>query len=173
MTANSLSELKSQIDTALSGFLPTHSAIAPAILEAMRHGVLGGGKRLRPMLACASAEACGGSWQGALSAGCATEFIHAYSLIHDDLPAMDDDELRHGLPSTHIAFGEAKEHEEIVKSFLSFSSSDSKTSYETSVIHSILYGALPPETKISTSPSLEPGQDRSINFVSISNIFSG
>lgn len=107
MTANSLTELKSQIDSALSGLLPTHSAIAPAIVAAMRHGVLGGGKRLRPMMACASAEACGGSWQGALSAGCATELIHAYSLIHDDLPAMDDDELRHGLPSAHIAFGEA------------------------------------------------------------------
>lgn len=107
MTATSLNELKAHIDTALDGFLPAYSQIAPAIIDAMRHGVLGGGKRMRPMLACAAAEACGGTWQSAIPAGCATELIHAYSLIHDDLPAMDDDELRHGLPSTHIAFGEA------------------------------------------------------------------
>lgn len=77
------------------------------MLDAMRYAVMGGGKRLRPMLACASCEAFGGDYKTALPASCAFEFIHAYSLIHDDLPAMDDDELRHGRPSTHVAFGEA------------------------------------------------------------------
>ena len=104
---NSLADLKTRIDRALTEYLPTDSVIAQAVVDAMRHSVLGGGKRLRPMLACATAQACGANPELALSSGCATEFIHAYSLIHDDLPAMDDDELRHGLPSTHVAFGEA------------------------------------------------------------------
>jgi geranylgeranyl pyrophosphate synthase len=104
---HNLAELKAHIDCALADFLPTKSAIAQAVVDAMGHSVLGGGKRLRPMLACATAYACAGHPDVALSAGCATEFIHAYSLIHDDLPAMDNDELRHGLPSAHIAFGEA------------------------------------------------------------------
>ncbi|NKC00208.1 MAG: geranyl transferase [Pseudomonadales bacterium] len=102
-----LADLKVRIDSALAEYLPTDSAIAQDVVDAMRHGVLGGGKRLRPMLACATAQASGANPEVALSSGCATEFIHAYSLIHDDLPAMDDDELRHGLPSAHVAFGEA------------------------------------------------------------------
>jgi farnesyl diphosphate synthase len=77
------------------------------MLEAMNYAVMGGGKRLRPMLVCAGSEAFGGDYKSALPAGCAFEFIHAYSLIHDDLPAMDDDDLRHGRASTHVAFGEA------------------------------------------------------------------
>lgn len=104
---HSLVELKAEVDAILSALLPEQSAIAQAIVNAMRHSVLGGGKRLRPMLAYASAHACGGNAQAALRAGCAVELIHAYSLIHDDLPAMDDDHLRHGLPSAHIAYGEA------------------------------------------------------------------
>ena len=104
---HSLTELKGEIDAVLSTLLPEQSAIAQAIVNTMRHSVLGGGKRLRPMLAYAGAQACGGNPQAALRAGCAVELIHAYSLIHDDLPAMDDDHLRHGLPSAHIAYGEA------------------------------------------------------------------
>ena len=73
----------------------------------MRHSVLGGGKRLRPMLVCAANQACDGNVEAALPSACAIEFIHAYSLIHDDLPAMDDDDVRHGLPSAHIKYGEA------------------------------------------------------------------
>ena len=68
---------------------------------------LGGGKRMRPLFACASCEAFGGDVEPALTSGCALEFIHSYSLIHDDLPAMDDDDIRHGKPATHIAYGEA------------------------------------------------------------------
>lgn len=99
--------LRHLIENALDAHLPKYSAIAQPIADAMRHSVLGGGKRIRPMLACAAADACGAPLQAALPAGCAVEFIHAYSLIHDDLPAMDDDDIRHGLPSAHIAFGEA------------------------------------------------------------------
>src|SRR5687768_265874 len=80
----------------------------PATLQkAMAYSVLNGGKRLRPMLAYAAAEAVGGDYSSADVAGCAVEFIHAYSLIHDDLPAMDDDVLRRGQPTCHIAFDEA------------------------------------------------------------------
>lgn len=104
---NDLVSLQQQIETSLTQHLPTRSQIAQPMLDAMRYAVMGGGKRLRPMLACASCEAFGGDYKTALPASCAFEFIHAYSLIHDDLPAMDDDELRHGRPSTHVAFGEA------------------------------------------------------------------
>ena len=74
---------------------------------AMRYSVLGGGKRLRPVLCLMAAEACGGEAEAALPAACALEMVHTYSLIHDDLPAMDDDDLRRGRPTCHRAFDEA------------------------------------------------------------------
>jgi geranylgeranyl diphosphate synthase type II len=77
------------------------------IYEAMRYMALGGGKKLRPVLVLMAAEACGGSAAVAMPAALAVEMIHTYSLIHDDLPAMDNDDLRHGRPSCHKAFGEA------------------------------------------------------------------
>jgi geranylgeranyl pyrophosphate synthase len=102
------------VDAALERFLPSAPA-APAVLsEAMRYSVMAGGKRLRPLLAIAAAEAVaarvGLSEQTAcdlaLPAACALEFIHTYSLVHDDLPAMDNDTLRRGRPTAHVAFGE-------------------------------------------------------------------
>jgi geranylgeranyl diphosphate synthase type II len=87
---------------------PDPAAACPARLAlAMRHSVLGGGKRLRPVLCLMAAEACGGDFEAALPAACALELVHTYSLIHDDLPAMDDDDLRRGRPSCHKAFDEA------------------------------------------------------------------
>ncbi len=77
------------------------------LVDAMRHSLLAPGKRLRPLLVLLGTQACGGQWQAALPAACAVEMIHAYSLIHDDLPAMDDDELRRGRPTCHIEFDEA------------------------------------------------------------------
>ena len=79
----------------------------PRLLEAMRYGLLAPGKRLRPLLVLLAAEACGGSDEAALPAAGAVEMVHAYSLIHDDLPAMDDDDLRRGLPTCHKKFDEA------------------------------------------------------------------
>jgi farnesyl diphosphate synthase len=76
-------------------------------MAAMRHGVLGGGKRLRPFLAMAAAKACGAPPLHALEAACALELVHCYSLVHDDLPAMDDDDLRRGRPTVHKAYDEA------------------------------------------------------------------
>lgn len=102
-----LDALKRTIETALDRTLPTRSDIAQPVVDAMRHSVLGGGKRLRPLLVCATLQAFDDKPEKALPAACAVELIHAYSLIHDDLPAMDDDELRHGLPSAHVQFGEA------------------------------------------------------------------
>ena len=99
-----LAALRQQINHALDHHLPTTSKIAQPVTDAMRHAVLGGGKRVRPMLVCGAADAFGMSIQAALPIACAVEFIHAYSLIHDDLPAMDDDDIRHGLPSAHIKF---------------------------------------------------------------------
>jgi len=80
----------------------------PALLDgAVRHALLAGGKRLRPALAGACCEAAGGAARDAAAAGAAVEMIHAFSLVHDDLPAMDDDDLRRGRPTVHVAFGEA------------------------------------------------------------------
>jgi geranylgeranyl diphosphate synthase type II len=79
----------------------------PRIVAAMHYSVTAGGKRLRPILCLAAAEAVGGRSEDALYAGCALELIHTYSLIHDDLPVMDDDELRRGKPTCHVAFDDA------------------------------------------------------------------
>ena len=102
-----LDALKATIEEALLRFLPHRSAIAPQLIEAMRHAALTGGKRLRPMLACAACSAFGGATHNALAPASAVEFVHAYSLVHDDLPAMDDDDLRRGAPSCHAKYGEA------------------------------------------------------------------
>ena len=80
---------------------------AGLLAEAMRYSVLEGGKRLRPLLVLSACQACGSPVEQALSGACAVEFVHAYSLVHDDLPAMDDDDIRRGKPSCHKAFGEA------------------------------------------------------------------
>jgi geranylgeranyl diphosphate synthase type II len=95
-----------RIDQALDGFLPP-VARAGRLAEAMRYSVMAGGKRLRPNLCLAAAEAVGGNSGDAMAAACALEMIHTYSLIHDDLPAMDNDRLRRGRPTCHIAFDEA------------------------------------------------------------------
>ncbi len=95
------------IETGLSARLPRHDELAPRLVEAMRYATLGGGKRIRPLLTCTTAASLGADPVHALAPACAVEFIHAYSLIHDDLPAMDDDDLRRGRPTVHVAFGEA------------------------------------------------------------------
>ncbi|HMB02922.1 MAG TPA: farnesyl diphosphate synthase [Isosphaeraceae bacterium] len=105
-------EARRRVDEALSHYLPAEdeapSASCPARLAAaMRYSVLGGGKRLRPVLCLMAAEACGADSAHAMPAACALEMVHTYSLIHDDLPAMDDDDLRRGRPTCHKAFDEA------------------------------------------------------------------
>jgi geranylgeranyl diphosphate synthase type II len=110
--ADYLLEAERRVDEALRRYLPEESrdpaAACPAQLAAaMRYSVLGGGKRLRPVLCLMAAEACGAEAQAALPAACAVEMVHTYSLIHDDLPAMDDDDLRRGRPTCHKAFDEA------------------------------------------------------------------
>ena len=99
-----------QIEQALSRWVACpHDAPAPAGLgDAMRYAVLDGGKRLRPLLVIAACEAVNGNPHAALRAACAVELIHAYSLVHDDLPCMDNDVLRRGKPTVHVRFGEAQ-----------------------------------------------------------------
>jgi geranylgeranyl diphosphate synthase, type II len=94
------------VDRALNGFLPKESVKPATIHKAMRYSIFAGGKRLRPVLTLATAEACGGEIADALPAACAVECIHTYSLIHDDLPCMDDDDLRRGRPTNHKVFGD-------------------------------------------------------------------
>jgi geranylgeranyl pyrophosphate synthase len=95
------------VDAVLEAALPGASAPPAPLHAAMRHLLFPGGKRLRPAFAMAAAEAVGGSCEAALPMAAAVELIHAYSLIHDDLPCMDDDAERRGRPSVHVAFGEA------------------------------------------------------------------
>lgn len=95
------------IDAALKKTLPPLKAEPRSVHAAMRYSVLGGGKRFRPILVLAAAEACGEHTEKAIPAAVAVELIHAYSLIHDDLPCMDDDDWRRGKPSCHRKFGEA------------------------------------------------------------------
>jgi farnesyl diphosphate synthase len=95
-----------RVEQALSDWVPVQ---APAGLgEAMRYAVLDGGKRLRPLLVLAAAEAADGHGEAALRAACAVELIHAYSLVHDDMPCMDNDVLRRGKPTVHVQFGQAQ-----------------------------------------------------------------
>ena len=95
------------VEEALQEALPENEGPEARIVEAMRYSLFAGGKRLRPILCLAAAEAVGGDSRDAMPAACALEMIHTYSLIHDDLPAMDDDDLRRGKPTNHKVFGEA------------------------------------------------------------------
>ncbi|HET8801991.1 MAG TPA: farnesyl diphosphate synthase [Marinobacter sp.] len=101
-----LDTCRARVDVELERCLDRPAA-STRLLDAMRYSVLGGGKRIRPALCLAAARAVGQSGEEALTPACAVELIHAYSLIHDDLPAMDDDDLRRGRATTHIAFDEA------------------------------------------------------------------
>ena len=96
-----------RLETALNHYLPAPDAHPQALSEAMRYSVFAGGKRVRPILLLAATEAVGGDGEAVLPAACALEFVHTYSLIHDDLPAMDDDDYRRGQLTSHKVFGEA------------------------------------------------------------------
>ena len=96
-----------KVENELEKSLPAGETYPSSIHQAMRYSVMGGGKRIRPVLVLATAEVVGGRADDVLPAACALELIHAYSLIHDDLPAMDDDDFRRGKPSNHKVFGEA------------------------------------------------------------------
>jgi geranylgeranyl diphosphate synthase, type II len=104
--ADYLTTCRAEIDAALDAALPRPPGCPAVVAEAMRYSVMAGGKRLRPVLCLASAEAVGGRRAAAMPAACALEFIHTYSLIHDDLPAMDDDTMRRGRPTLHVVAGE-------------------------------------------------------------------
>ena len=95
-----------EVEAALTASLPVPPDCPAIVADAMRYSVTAGGKRLRPILCLASAEAVGGERAAAMSAACAIEFIHTYSLIHDDLPAMDNDTMRRGQPTLHVVAGE-------------------------------------------------------------------
>lgn len=100
-------ETAALVEEALDRFLPTRPGPLGRVVNAMRHGALDGGKRLRPFLVIASADMFGAPRARSIRVGCAVEMIHCYSLIHDDLPAMDDSDLRRGRPSVHKAYDEA------------------------------------------------------------------
>ena len=111
MSPPSFADLSQSLGPLIDAALDARSKLdddCPARLrEAMRYSLLAPGKRMRPMLVLLAAEACGGTVEAAMPAACAVEMVHAYSLIHDDLPAMDDDDLRRGRPTCHRAFDEA------------------------------------------------------------------
>jgi geranylgeranyl diphosphate synthase type II len=98
---------KELIDRALDRFMPPEDTYPSSVHKAMRYSVFSGGKRFRPILCLAAFDACEGTGEGAVPVACAIELLHTYSLIHDDLPCMDDDDLRRGKPTSHKVFGEA------------------------------------------------------------------
>ncbi|AMM42036.1 farnesyl-diphosphate synthase [Candidatus Desulfofervidus auxilii] len=102
-----LKERKLLVEEALEHYLPPQKGFYNPIVEAMRYSLFAGGKRLRPILCLAATEIVGGKKETALPVACALEMIHTYSLIHDDLPAMDNDDFRRGKPTNHRVFGEA------------------------------------------------------------------
>ena len=105
--ARLFAERRHQVDARLRQLLQYTAGSQARLREAIEYCLLAPGKRLRPLLTTLAAEASGGTAEQALSAGCAVEMVHTYSLIHDDLPALDDDDLRRGVPTCHVAFGEA------------------------------------------------------------------
>lgn len=107
MIAGYQARCTARVDAALEKLFVAPREELTRIYAAMRYSVVNGGKRVRPLLAYAACEALGGDAERADGAACAVELIHAYSLVHDDLPAMDDDDLRRGQPTTHIAYDEA------------------------------------------------------------------
>ena len=107
LLVNAFDQIQTEVDGAFDAFLPVPQDTRARLVEAMRYAAIGGGKRVRPLLVCATAQLFGVTRQAAVNAGCAVEAIHSYSLIHDDLPCMDDDDLRHGKPTLHKQFDEA------------------------------------------------------------------
>lgn len=107
MVVELIKACQARVQQALDRRLPADTLDPSALHKAMRYAVLGGGKRIRPVLVYLSGQAVGAKPELLDGPACAVEFIHAYSLIHDDLPAMDNDDLRHGQPTCHKAFGEA------------------------------------------------------------------
>jgi geranylgeranyl diphosphate synthase type II len=101
-----LAQRRGMVDQALDGFLPAGADGGGQVIEAMRYSLFAGGKRVRPILCLAGAEAAGGGIENAMFCACAMEMIHTYSLIHDDLPAMDDDDYRRGKPTNHKVYGD-------------------------------------------------------------------
>lgn len=102
-----LKEKADEVEKDLENLMTLEEETAPQLTEAMKYTLLSGGKRIRPVLTLLTAELLAGNYEAALKAGSALEMIHSYSLIHDDLPAMDDDQLRRGKKTNHLVFGEA------------------------------------------------------------------
>ena len=107
LLGSAFTQVQAEIDNAFDAFLAVPPDSRARLVEAMRYAAIGGGKRVRPLLLTATAELFGVGRTPAINAACAVEAIHCYSLIHDDLPCMDDDALRHGKPTVHKAFDEA------------------------------------------------------------------
>lgn len=107
MLGEELQRIQRDVDRTFDAYMPVPDDTRARLIEAMRYAAIGGGKRVRPLLLCATAGMFAVDREAAVKAGCAVEAIHAYSLIHDDLPCMDDDDLRHGKPTLHKKYDEA------------------------------------------------------------------
>ncbi|MFY7743808.1 MAG: polyprenyl synthetase family protein [Erythrobacter sp.] len=107
LLGEAIRNIQTEIDSVFDALLPVPDDTSARLVEAMRYATIGGGKRVRPLLVCSTAALFGVSRDAALRAGAAIEAIHVYSLIHDDLPCMDNDDLRHGKPTLHKAYDEA------------------------------------------------------------------
>ena len=138
------SRCQERVDAALHNLLNAPRPELARLYEAMAYSLFNGGKRVRPLLAYAACEALGAPAEQANAAACAVELIHSYSLVHDDLPAMDDDDLRRGKPTTHIAFDEA----------CAILAGDGLQSLAFSVLSEAAHNPLPAETRLAMLSSL-------------------
>ena len=107
MIERTFEEYRRLLEEHLMDFIPDIDQKSITLYDSMRYSLTAGGKRIRPVLLMAACEFCGGKAEEALPYACAIEYIHTYSLIHDDLPCMDDDELRRGIPTNHMVYGDA------------------------------------------------------------------
>lgn len=146
--AKYLEERRRLVDQALKQQLSAGGVFPRTIDKAMRYSLFSGGKRIRPILALASGEAVGGALQRVMPFACALEMIHSYSLVHDDLPAMDDDDLRRGKPTNHVVFGEG----------MAILAGD---------------GLLTEAFRVMSEGALLPGQDRAATLRAIREIAAG
>jgi geranylgeranyl diphosphate synthase, type II len=140
---NYLKKMQQLVDEALEKYLPPGDELPASIHQSMRYSVFAGGKRVRPVLVLAACDAVGGSMDRALPAACAMEMIHTYSLIHDDLPAMDNDDFRRGNPTNHKVYGEATAilagDALLTEAFILLSNPDACRDLDSSIVSRVLH----------------------------------
>jgi geranylgeranyl diphosphate synthase type II len=169
-----LARRAAEVNEHLSSFVPEESTPPATLHKAMRYSLLGGGKRLRPVLVLTAGEACGRAASQLLPVACAIEMIHTYSLIHDDLPCMDDDDLRRGRPTSHKVFGEAMAvlagDALLTHAFLTLSEAPVPSSARAALVRVIASAAGPARGMVGGQVEDLEGEGRSLSLAQVESI---